>query len=99
MYSPLSDPFYFYINRLREVSTLAEIINSLGLALDIVGVVLIFRYGLPEEVNRTGASYFTNSPDPESEDAKKAKRYDKLSRFGLILLVAGFTLQIISNWI
>lgn len=32
------------------------IVNSLGLLCDIAGAILIFRYGLPEPVNKAGNS-------------------------------------------
>ena len=33
----------------------SAVVNSIGLLLDIVGVVLLFRFGLPPDVTRTGA--------------------------------------------
>ena len=35
----------------------AAVVNSLGLGLDIVGVILFFLFGLPKDVRRDGASY------------------------------------------
>ena len=64
---------------------LAHIINSLGLSFDIVGVVLLFRYGLPPEgVSRTGAQYFTWGTDPEVRG--KGRRY---GRAGVMLVYLG----------
>ena len=37
---------------------LPDVINSVGLFLDIGGVILLFFYGLPEEVSQTGAGSF-----------------------------------------
>ena len=34
-----------------------QIIGSIGLVLDIIGVVLLFRYGLPANLTRSGASF------------------------------------------
>ena len=74
-----------------------SIVNSLGLVFDIIGVVMLFKYGLPEEVSRSGAGFLQLEEDDKDEVAKAA-RYDTLSRVALGLLVAGFLLQIVSNW-
>ena len=76
---------------------LPEIINSLGLALDIIGVILLFFYGLPEQINKTGAGVLTWDNDPK--EAEKWKRYKKRSYWALALLTIGFLLQIASNWL
>ena len=73
-------------------------VNSLGLALDVVGVILIWRYGLPEHINRNGAQHLLLEGADESEQ-KKAARYDLLSRLGLLLLILGFGLQALSNFL
>ena len=80
-----------------------EIVNSIGLFLDIVGVFLLFKFGLPAEVKRDGSSgvqYWgiVDEKAQESEQAK-AKRYDRISHVALSLIVFGFALQIISNWV
>ena len=77
---------------------LANIINSLGLSFDIVGVILLFRYGLPPEgVSRTGAQYFTWGTDPEVRG--KGRRYVGMSWVALCCLVVGFAVQIVSNFL
>ena len=77
---------------------LANIINSLGLSLDIVGVVLLFRYGLPpEDVSRTGAQHLTWGTDPAVRE--KGSRYVRMSWVALCCLVMGFALQIVSNFL
>ena len=35
----------------------APVMNSVGLAFDILGVILLFYYALPEEVSRKGTGY------------------------------------------
>ena len=79
--------------------------SSVGLALDIIGVVLLYKYGLPEEVSRKGTSalldYGTSEEETKTaeEEIRKAKHYDMMSRLALALLVFGFALQIVSNWL
>lgn len=79
-------------------ASLAVIINSFGLLLDIVGVILLFCYGLPPEgVSRTGGQLLSVGTNPEVQE--KAKRYDRLSWAALFCLVMGFVLQIVSNFL
>ena len=76
--------------------SVASVVNSVGLLLDIVGVVLLFRYGLPPAgVSRTGADVLTWGGGPEAR--KKGRRYVCLSWVALGCLVTGFALQIVSN--
>ena len=46
-----------------------EVVSSAGLALDIGGVILLFFYGLPEEISKTGAGHLVWGED--KEEAKK----------------------------
>lgn len=77
---------------------MAKIINSAGLVCDIVGAVLLWLYGLSEQIDRTGATTFATE-DVDTEAPARAKRYDKYARLGLALLVIGFVLQLISNFL
>ena len=76
----------------------SDVINSVGLALDIGGVILLFIYGLPEPISETGAVHLIVET-PSKEEADKWKRYKKKSYLGLVLLVLGFSLQLVSNWL
>ncbi len=76
---------------------LAKVLNSSGLVLDICGAVLLFKYGLPAEISRTGATYIITEQSDEAE-VKKARKYDRLGRLGLALLVGGFVLQLASDF-
>lgn len=64
-------------------------VSSAGLFSDLVGVILIWRYGLPEAVSRKGASYYMLEETDEAE-VQKAARYDLRSRVGIGLVAAGF---------
>jgi hypothetical protein len=55
------------------MSTLYPIFDSAGLGLDIIGAALIFRFGLPQPLSRTGAQYRILGQIDENE-AKKAQR-------------------------
>ena len=68
-----------------------EAINSLGLSLDILGVGLLFFFGIPSEAGLDGVLTWTRG---SSRDYRRARVF---SRLGLALLVAGFGLQIASD--
>ena len=76
----------------------AECINSFGLALDIIGVILLFIFGLPSRV-REGPPVLSFGEDPDStkQREKQWNWYKFVSWFALVLLVLGFVLQIVSN--
>ena len=76
----------------------SSLINSVGLVLDIIGAVLLWRYGLPESISRDGLEIVITSKVNENEKAK-AKKYDCWSKIGLSFLIAGFVLQLVSNFI
>lgn len=72
-------------------------LSSLGLLLDIAGVVLLFFFGLPADVHQGGGTAVLWGGGPEN--AKRYRRARALSRLGLALLVAGFGLQIAGNYL
>ncbi len=79
----------------------AAIINSVGLFLDIFGVILLFIFGLPSRFLSDGPPTNTLSfgwdPDSVKQWEKQWNRYKLVSWFALVLLVLGFALQIVSN--
>ncbi len=76
----------------------STIVNCLGLVLDIAGVVMVWRYGLPEALSREGAQYIITEQTDQAEKAKAA-RFDLLSKIGLALIIGGFGLQLLSNFL
>lgn len=73
-------------------------LNSLGLFLDIIAGLLLWKYGLPENINRKGMSFLALE-STDKDEVEKAKKYDILSRLGVVLLILGFALQLISNYL
>jgi len=74
------------------------VINSLGLALDVVGAFLIYKFGLPPQIDREGTVYLVTEEVDETEK-QKAKQFDVRSELGIKLLIAGFLLQLVSNFL
>jgi len=76
---------------------ISNIINSIGLGLDIIGVILIFFYGISPMID-TGGSTLLDLGGRDETDIKKAKKYKATSNLGLVLIISGFVAQIISNF-
>lgn len=72
------------------------LLSTIGLSLDILGVILLFFVGMPPNVRRGGGRYLLVGQD--EGEARKAKRYDWYSRLALIMVVVGFGLQIGGLW-
>ena len=78
----------------------AAIINSVGLFLDIVGVILLFFFARPSRVSEEPPSElisFGSDPDSTKQWEKQRKRYKFWSGFALVLLILGFAIQMVSN--
>jgi hypothetical protein len=62
------------------------------LLVDIVGVILLFKYGLPSQSIRDTGVF-------EAYDPQETSRYDRWSDVALISLIVGFALQIVSTFV
>lgn len=71
---------------------MANIINSIGLCVDIIGATIIF-FNTPE---KTFTTYLYQKHEYEKLNAK-AKIIRNYNRIGFVLLGVGFILQLISN--
>lgn len=80
---------------------LPQIIGSIGLMFDIVGVVLLFYYGPPTlPITAEGFAVLPfNANDTEIATKNKAifNRHQRFSCLALVLLLVGFALQLIGN--
>ena len=75
-------------------------LNSFGLLLDIVVVVLLFFFGLPVEGVSKSRGQQLIWPVGEEQDRLNQERYRRrqlLSRIALVCLVLGFALQLLTN--
>jgi hypothetical protein len=73
-----------------------QTLNIIGLLFDISGVILLFIYGLPTDVIKDGIEPM-HFGTKNKKEAEKYIKYKKRSRFALVLILAGFILQILAN--
>ena len=76
-----------------------QFLTTIGLTLDIIGVVVLFRYGLPYLSRRTGSQLEWTTESERAARQKKVEQYDWRSRGALVLICAGFFLQGLAAWI
>lgn len=72
----------------------SDIINSLGLCIDIAGAALVF-FNSPEKKYTT----FLYTAAEQKELNQKAKKTRFFARAGFALLAIGFIVQFISNYL
>lgn len=73
----------------------STIFTNIGLILDIVGVIILFRYGLPSVETKNLHLLVTRHPD---EKQKRQNRIaERMAKTGLYSLIAGFIFQIIGT--
>ncbi|MBI9068744.1 MAG: hypothetical protein JEZ09_15725 [Salinivirgaceae bacterium] len=67
---------------------------NIGLIIDIIGVILLYLFGMPEALFNHG-NFFHDFRSKEDISYINMAKY--LSILGIILLIVGFALQIIGN--
>ena len=73
-----------------------QCVNSAGLILDILGVVILFFNGLPiEQIFAPGKHFYFVNPDESKSKAHRIRCF--LSKLALAMLIVGFCLQLVSN--
>jgi len=85
-----------------------QCLNTAGLALNIIGVALVFFFGFPQPSHEVGvslgledATVFKDGTSVASINAaiRRRKRiYQIFSNLALALLLAGFVLQLWATW-
>jgi len=77
-----------------------KLLTFTGLFLNLVGVILLFRYVLPRR-DRTGGIRFTwtNTSNPNQELISLERRWDFWSAIGLWCVIVGIVLQGVGVWL
>ena len=76
-----------------------KVISSTGLFLDSIGADLIYKFGLPQNLNRDGYNVLIQSRKRNQSELKKVLWFDIYSTIGIGSLITGFTLQLGANWL
>jgi len=86
-----------------------QIINTIGFLLNIAGVVFLFFYGPPQPTLEEGINLGIEDATPHQDgrtvadynaSVRKLKRqHEFMSRVALILIFAGFCLEIWATWL
>ncbi len=83
---------------LCHILTSPTTINTIGLVFDIFGAILLFKFGLPEDISRSGHINLILEQEDVNEKAKGVF-YDKCGKIGLFFIILGFFFQLLSNFI
>ena len=71
------------------------ILSVVGLSFDMIGVIIIFLFGISPKLDIEGQTYIITGAIDNAE-IKKAKIYKRLSWTGLFLVFIGFFIQLLS---
>jgi preprotein translocase subunit Sss1 len=88
----------------------AQILNSIGLILSIIGTGFVFKWGLSRQTDSFGLALGENTPidtkwgkitvkEAEKKEAEEMAEFRCLSKIGLLLIGIGFVFQLIATWI
>ena len=75
-----------------------KILNTTGIIVALIGVIILFRYGMPFRVKTGGVTYIITEQVDEAE-RKLDARYELYGYFGLFAVIAGTIAQIVCIWI
>jgi hypothetical protein len=75
-----------------------KILNTVGLGLVFAGCVLLYLYGLPPNVDPTGAVHLILE-QPDNAEIAKGKRYRRLGHAGIGLVALGSLFQLAAVWV
>jgi hypothetical protein len=72
-----------------------NILSSVGLIFDMTGVFILYRNGLPSNINDDGGALLADgeTSDEEEQRKNKNKKIRRYARIGLALIFVGFIFQ------
>lgn len=77
---------------------MSQIISSIGLALDVAGVAVLFVYGPPQPDFQENDVVVIENEAQQSAARTLKQKFNFRSRIGLSLLITGFLLQLVGVW-
>ena len=72
--------------------------TQIGLLLDLIGVFLLLKYGLPTQYREEGGILTGESPEEEEIRSRHNKKVKRFAHFALWLIVLGFIFQLIGSY-
>jgi hypothetical protein len=88
--------------------TAQQVLNTVGLALSMVGVLIIFRYGPPQPSLEEGVALGLEDGTPLADGRTVAEhnrdvamlrdKHQRMSKTGLALVFFGFGFQLWATW-
>lgn len=76
----------------------AQALNTIGILIALIGVITLFRYGMPFKIKTGGVTYIITDAIDEDEKRLEA-RYAVYGYLALAAVIAGTAMQIASIWI
>lgn len=73
------------------------VLNTIGLVLTILGVLGLFRFGMPFHVPTGGTTYLSLS-EQSHDDVDRERRYGVFATISLAMVLAGAGFQIWATW-
>lgn len=80
----------------------SQILNTVGLILNIIGVAMLWRFGFPQPTHEEATLLANEGPqaDKNAEETRRTKaKYVCISTTALILVILGFVCQLVATWI
>lgn len=75
----------------------SQILNTGGIVLSLVGVLILFQYGMPFRIPTGGVTYIVAERIDE-EEKRVDDRHVTIGYAGIILIVIGAIAQIVATW-
>jgi hypothetical protein len=73
--------------------------SIIGLAASLIGVLLLFRYGMPYRTRTGGETYYVASGPPNKKEQRAETIYTILGWLGLVIVILGTLCQMIGAWL
>ncbi len=92
----------------RSIKNKSKKLNTIGLMIGIIGVILLFSWGPPQPKFELGIGIqvedetVINGITAREHDLiieKRKERFEKMSRRGLGFIIIGFSIQLVAIWI
>lgn len=73
------------------------LLNKLGIVINTVGTILVFKYGFPSDIKPaiTNTVLYNSIPQHDPIQEARNQKIKKLGRLGLVLLIVGNVLQML----